>query len=135
MNCDPASLARAAACFCFPRGMASQMTAYLACQLANSGFTPPITTVIVSNGAGGFCKLVVDTAGNVGAVADPGPATTAAVLADGSGGFWEIIADAGCLRGTLAVAGPATTPPVLDDGSGGQWTLVVDSGGTLGATL
>jgi hypothetical protein len=91
--------------------------------------------VILSNGAGGYCRLVVDLLGNIGAIPDPGPATAPApVLSDGNGGFWMIVTDSVCDRGTTSVAGPATAPVVLTDSNNVAWTLIVDSSGNLGAT-
>lgn len=134
--CDPASLARAAACYCFPRGMASGVQVYLACQWANGTPAPPpvVSDVIISNGVGGFCKLVINVGGNIGAEPDPGPASPAVILADGVGGFFQIVADADCNRGTISVAGPATAVPVLVDANSVSWSLVVAPDGSLGAT-
>jgi len=90
--------------------------------------------LVLSNGVGGFCSLVVDILGNVGAVADPGPATSSVVLEDPSAGFWQLVTDSVCNRGTTSVAGPATVAPVLTDANSVDWTLIVDSTGNLGAT-
>lgn len=98
---------------------------------------PPgtISLVVLSDGAGGFCQLVVDVNGNVGAYSSAGPAIgTAPVIADGSGGFWQIVTNGSCERGTTSVAGPATAPVVLMDSNSVAWTLVVAPDGSLGAT-
>lgn len=94
-----------------------------------------VTTVIVNDGLGNFWLLIVDPAGNVGAQADPGPATPDVILADGFGGFWQLIINPGGLVGSTSVVLPATTPPVLSDGAGGFWTIIVDQFGNIGASL
>jgi hypothetical protein len=95
----------------------------------------PFFNGILNDGSGGFCQLVVDITGNVGAQASAGPASIPVpVIADGSGGFWMIVTDAVCDRGTTSVAGPATAPVILIDANSVAWTLIVDNMGNLGAT-
>ena len=136
-SCDPNALMEVARCFrCLPRGSLLEVQVGLLCQWANGTTpTPPVGSgVVLSNGAGGFCRLVVDVTGNIGADVYPGPATSPVpVLADGSGGFWQIVTDGDCNRGMTSVAGPATAVPVLVDSNSVSWTLVVDSTGNLGA--
>ena len=97
--------------------------------------TPVSGTTILSNGSGGFCQLVVDITGNLGAQSSAGPATVPTpVIADGLGGFWVIVTDSICDRGTNSVAGPATAPVVILDSNSVAWTLIVDATGNLGST-
>lgn len=106
---------------------------YLLCQWLKKN--RPLGSPILSNGAGGFCQLVVDITGKVGAQPSAGPATSPApVIADGVGGFWQVVTDSACNRGTTSVAGPATALVVLIDANSVAWTLTVDSSGNLGAT-
>lgn len=140
MDCSPAAIARASRCYCLPDDRQRAALLWLACAWATAVTVPvttPVTTsdIILSNGTGGFCRLVVDILGNVGAVVDAGPATaTVPVIADGVGGFWQIVTDAVCDRGTTSVAGPATAAVVLLDANSVAWTLVADGTGNLGAT-
>lgn len=136
---DPATIGAAAIQFSglTPQAM-QQILTMLVVAWSAIPVTPPIIPglVILSDGAGGFCQLVVDITGNVGAQASAGPATAPApVLADGFGGFWQIVTDSVCDRGTTSVAGPATVPiPTLVDSNAVVWSLVVDQTGNLGAT-
>ena len=138
ISCDPQSLITSASCYrCIPRGNLRQVMVYLLCQWTSATITPSTPgVVIIDNGAGGFCQLVVDVTGNVGAQPVAGPATgPAPVLADGLGGFWQIITDSACDRGTMSVAGPATVPvPTLIDSNSVVWTLIADQFGNLGAS-
>lgn len=137
MDCNPATLVRLAKCqACAPRNAKKAVALWLLCQwLDKKKAGPSTSSIVLSNGAGGFCGLIVDVAGNVGAFPLAGPATIPVpVLDDGVGGFWQIVTDAACNRGTTPVAGPATVPPVLNDAHNVAWTLVVDSSGNLGAT-
>jgi hypothetical protein len=138
MNFTPSALASASRCWCLPADRQRAVLLYLACAWSNASVVPPVVpgVVILSNGAGGYCRLVVDLLGNIGAIADPGPATAPApVLSDGNGGFWMIVTDSVCDRGTTSVAGPATVPvPTLVDSNSVVWGLVVDQTGNLGAT-
>lgn len=89
--------------------------------------------VIVVTSKDGYCfMLVVDLAGDLGTIDDPGPGTPVRILDDGSGGFWKIVVDADGNRGTEQVVGPATSIPVLNDISGGHWQVVADATGNLG---
>jgi hypothetical protein len=135
MNCSPTALALAARCFCLPDDRQRAAWISLLCAWAKAAASTP-GVVIIDNGAGGFCQLIVDITGNVGAQPAAGPATAPApVLSDGVGGFWQIITDSVCDRGTMSVAGPATVPvPTLIDANSVVWTLIVDNGGNLGAS-
>lgn len=90
--------------------------------------------IILSNGASGFVRVIVDLAGNVLTQTDPGPATADVILADANGGFWKLRANTAGLRVCQSDPGPATVAPVLLDANLAAWTLVVDTAGNVGAT-
>ena len=137
MAIDAQSLINRTAASGYPKLSYRNLWECLAFSAAGGIPNPPPSTdgPILSNGAGGFCQLVVSVNGEVGAQTSSGPATvTVPVLADGSGGFWQIVTDGSCQRGTTSVAGPATSPVVILDADSVAWTLIVDVNGNLGAT-
>ncbi len=134
MNCEPDIQEASSRPFCcIPRGAAREVWIYLLCQIANAGLAPVVTTIVIADGAGGFCSLGVDSGGNVYAQSAAGPDTGPFVLQDSLSQFWQLVVDPGCNRGTTSVAGPATSVPVLTDELGFHWELVVDNTGNLGA--
>lgn len=134
MICDTDTLSKNSRCdYCIPRGSRREVYIHLLC-IISSHWPSNTKFVILPDGSGGFWRLIVDPAGNVGTISDPGPATPDVILSDGVGGFWKIIVDPSGNRGTTTSAGPATSAPVIYDGISTNWTIVVDASGNLGAS-